>query len=216
MNYFHPTVIFQQVLPRGLSPKEQLQMESLISGLSGLPVCSSRDLFRAHGMCRHRCVMCQHSFQAPLGVKHWLSPGHRHPHPAHSPGETTEQLWLTMRRWAWEALGGVESWGHPLRKGRRESGGRGWENRWESCWDMEPGRGSQGRQEAESFDCFMDGVLKIPEGTRNARGKTVELQVEESLWQLQWRVSWKAGLGVVTTCSRVRDGGEDPGDLRLF
>lgn len=44
------------------------------------------------------------------------------------------------------------------------------------------GEGGQGRPEAESFDCFMDGVLKTPEGTGNGRGKTVELQVEESLW----------------------------------
>ena len=43
------------------------------------------------------------------------------------------------------------------------------------------GEGGQGRQEAGSFDCFMDAVLKTPEGTGNARGKTVELQVEESL-----------------------------------
>lgn len=34
----------------------------------------------------------------------------------------------------------------------------------------------------QSFDYFMDGVLKTPEGTGNGRGKTVELQVEESLW----------------------------------
>lgn len=34
----------------------------------------------------------------------------------------------------------------------------------------------------QSFDCFMDGVLKTPEGNGNGRGKTVELQVEESLW----------------------------------
>ena len=78
------------------------------------------------------------------------------------------------------------------------------------------GEGGQGRQEAGSFDCFIDAVLNTPEGTGNARGKTVELQVEESLWQLQWGVSWKAGLEVVTMCSRVRDGGEDPEDLRSF
>lgn len=86
----------------------------------------------------------------------------------------------------------------------------------ESCWDMEPGRGGQGRQEAESLTASWMGSVGHQRALGMRGGRLLNYRLKNhsgscSGGELESRTG-----GGGTNAAAGSEMVEDPGDLRLF